>query len=350
MATCNGAAYLRRQLDSLAAQTWLPHELVVCDDRSSDDTVAIVEAFATTAPFRVEVSVNPERFGYRRNFIRTGGRCAGEIVFFCDQDDIWASDKIATMMAVFRDPRVLLAYHNATVIDADGDPISRLYDDAAQKRAIDPADPEPFHHSMGFGQAYRRDLHRFDDIWPLSVDHCSIGPERLAHDQWYVFLATMLGRVAYVERRLVDYRQHGANVYGVERVKARSRLRRVVGRALLGPRWDDARFAAAAAGRRDAAAAVVPRVDGGQRRLALAAAGRYADLATWLGHRHALIHDPRLADRLDALVANIRAGAYLGGGKWRLQPSWIIGDAVRALGGRLAARHRASAVVDPDVG
>ena len=55
MTTYNGSAYVREQLESFAAQKRLPDELVVCDDVSSDDTVAQLEAFAAAAPFPVRL-------------------------------------------------------------------------------------------------------------------------------------------------------------------------------------------------------------------------------------------------------------------------------------------------------
>ena len=60
MATYNGAAYLARQLDDLAAQSILPAELVICDDGSTDNTLAILERFAITAPFAVRAHRNSD--------------------------------------------------------------------------------------------------------------------------------------------------------------------------------------------------------------------------------------------------------------------------------------------------
>jgi glycosyltransferase involved in cell wall biosynthesis len=45
MCTYNGTQYLQEQLDSIAAQTRLPDELVVCDDGSSDGTIEMVKVF-----------------------------------------------------------------------------------------------------------------------------------------------------------------------------------------------------------------------------------------------------------------------------------------------------------------
>jgi len=52
LCTYNGARYLQEQLDSIAAQTRLPDEMVVCDDGSQDETVPILQNFATRALFQ----------------------------------------------------------------------------------------------------------------------------------------------------------------------------------------------------------------------------------------------------------------------------------------------------------
>ena len=87
MGTYNGGPYLREQLDSIAAQTHLPDELVVCDDDSTDRTVAILEDFAATAPFPVRVYVNPKNLGTAKNFERAIGLATGEVIALADQDD-----------------------------------------------------------------------------------------------------------------------------------------------------------------------------------------------------------------------------------------------------------------------
>src|SRR6478736_4267246 len=73
MATYNGARHIQQQLDSLAAQSYLPAELVISDDRSEDDTLAIIQDFAESAPFPVALHVNSDRLGYRRNFMKAAG-------------------------------------------------------------------------------------------------------------------------------------------------------------------------------------------------------------------------------------------------------------------------------------
>jgi glycosyltransferase involved in cell wall biosynthesis len=213
MATYNGAKYIGQQLDDLAAQTFLPAELIVCDDQSSDDTLAAVEDFAASAPFPVHVHRNPERLGYRANFMKAAGLCSSDLIAFCDQDDRWNARKLELLSEPFSDDDVLLAYHNARPVTDRGRILPLLYR-GRLKRKYGPLAVDPWPNPMGFTQAFRRSLLRFAEFWPQSSDQNHKG-ERLAHDQWYFFLASALGSIMYVPTVLADYRQHGANVYGM---------------------------------------------------------------------------------------------------------------------------------------
>src|SRR3989442_11335252 len=51
MCTRDGARFLAQQLNTIATQSRLPDELIVCDDRSTDNCAALVETFSATAPF-----------------------------------------------------------------------------------------------------------------------------------------------------------------------------------------------------------------------------------------------------------------------------------------------------------
>ncbi|HIE59179.1 MAG TPA: glycosyltransferase, partial [Hydrogenothermaceae bacterium] len=88
LATYNGDTYLQDQLNSYIAQERLPDEMVVCDDVSKDETVAILEAFQKVAPFEVQIIKNETNLGYTKNFEKALSLCSGDIVFFSDQDDV----------------------------------------------------------------------------------------------------------------------------------------------------------------------------------------------------------------------------------------------------------------------
>ena len=65
MATYNGERFIREQLNSLAAQTRLPDELVVVDDGSVDRTLEILEQFKRKAAFAVRIFRNERQTPFR---------------------------------------------------------------------------------------------------------------------------------------------------------------------------------------------------------------------------------------------------------------------------------------------
>ena len=98
MATYNGEKYIKEQLQSLSNQTSLPFELVVGDDGSTDATLDILKEFCAHAPFPVRIHQNQANLGFARNFLDTARRCKGDWIAFCDQDDVWLPDKLATVI------------------------------------------------------------------------------------------------------------------------------------------------------------------------------------------------------------------------------------------------------------
>jgi glycosyltransferase involved in cell wall biosynthesis len=214
MATYNGERYLRQQLASLATQSHLPSELVITDDGSTDGTLNLVDDFAASAPFPVYVHRNEARLGYRANFLRATTLCSSDLIAFCDQDDVWDPRKIEICLPLFSNTDVLLAYHNAIKIAADGHPIG-LLDDWVLSQVINPPmsiGPWPF--VKGFTQVFRRSLPYSFDLWEMSVDYADVR-ERMAHDQWFFFFSSVLGSIAYIKEPLAYYRLHSSNAVGL---------------------------------------------------------------------------------------------------------------------------------------
>jgi hypothetical protein len=212
MATLNGVDYLGDQLDSIARQTRRPDELVICDDGSTDGTIDLIKNFARSAPFSVRLFENSARLGYRKNFIQAASLCQGELISFCDQDDVWQRSRLNRMAAAFDNPDVLLAFHNATVVDGRRAPIGQTFK-FSKKRVYAPLELPPWTIVPGFSQVFRRSLLQHVDLHDQSVDmYCTTEP--MPHDQWFLFVASLLGSIVYVPDRLAQYRQHGLNCSG----------------------------------------------------------------------------------------------------------------------------------------
>lgn len=119
MCTYNGDRYLHEQLESIATQVLLPHELVVCDDCSSDSTLQILEAFAQNAPFQVRIFRNEVNLGYVKNFEQAVRLCEGDAVALSDQDDIWYPQKLSYLSAFLqRDSSVGGVFSDGDLMDS----------------------------------------------------------------------------------------------------------------------------------------------------------------------------------------------------------------------------------------
>src|SRR5690349_20095217 len=124
MCTYNGARFLPEQLESIAAQTRLPGELVVCDDRSTDESAEIVRDFARRSPFSVRLEINQENLGSTKNFEKAIGLCQGEIIALADQDDVWHGQKLSCLAGVLEnDDRIGAVFSDAELIEENSRPL-----------------------------------------------------------------------------------------------------------------------------------------------------------------------------------------------------------------------------------
>lgn len=93
--TYNGAAWVGEALASVVAQSRMPLELIVVDDASTDDTLAIVERETAKAPFPVAIERLARNSGGPALPLNVAlGRIRGDYVAVLDQDDVWLSDKL----------------------------------------------------------------------------------------------------------------------------------------------------------------------------------------------------------------------------------------------------------------
>jgi glycosyltransferase involved in cell wall biosynthesis len=102
LCTYNGTQYLQEQLDSIAAQTKLPDELVICDDRSSDNTVEIIKLFSSKVSFPVHLHINEINLRTIKNFEKAISLCTGDIIVLSDQDDVWKPCKTERILRCFQ--------------------------------------------------------------------------------------------------------------------------------------------------------------------------------------------------------------------------------------------------------
>lgn len=195
IATYNGGKYLVGQLESIAGQTRPPDEIVITDDGSTDDTMAMAYIFAESAPFPVNISFNPENLGYARNFAHGLSLSTGEFVFFSDQDDCWLPTKVEAVLTVAeRNPSTQVFMNDAFLTDENLGQTGQTI--LSRIRGAGMGDSRFLHGSC---MGVRR--HFLDIAFPLP-------PGVEAHDTWLVGLAEDYGARMIIEEPLQLYRRH----------------------------------------------------------------------------------------------------------------------------------------------
>lgn len=216
MCTYNGEKYLREQLDSIAAQSILPTELVVCDDGSRDQTVTILSEFADQAPFPVKVYENQETLGVARNFFKAIRLCSADWVILCDQDDVWLPERIAIFSAEIEknvDENIDIVFSNAFLTDQFLTPNRQTLFSAYRLKQNEinwinqgKAEKALVRHVFITGAAMivRRDFAK-------SVPEPVVG---FLHDEWLSWMACP--RLLVLNECTLFYRQHPEQVTGAD--------------------------------------------------------------------------------------------------------------------------------------
>lgn len=237
MCTYRGERFLAEQLESLRAQTAPPAEVIAQDDGSDDGTMGILERFTESWP-ALRIFRNERRLGFASNFASAIRRATGDVIFPCDQDDVWHPRKLERMLGVFAaDDALALAYCDASLVDENGRELepsliarNNLETSLSFGRLLR-SNPLPG-ICLAFRSSLRADLTPFPPGWE--------------HDYWALAVATGLGRkLASVPEPLVHYRQHVGQVIGGD-TRLAARWRRARGKGLGAVALEADRFGALA--------------------------------------------------------------------------------------------------------
>ncbi len=226
LCTYNGARFVAEQVRSILAQRPAPLELVVGDDDSRDDTVAIIErevAAARAADPAVTTELVVRRhapgLGVVGNFADAMAACRGDLMALSDQDDVWAPDKLARLVPLFEaDARLQLVHTDARLVDAAGAPLGLTLLEALEVTAAERAGLQ---RGDAFAVLLRRNLVTGATVMLRRslVEQAAPFPPEWVHDEWLAAIAAAQHEHALrlVPEPLIDYRQHGANEIGARR-------------------------------------------------------------------------------------------------------------------------------------
>jgi glycosyltransferase involved in cell wall biosynthesis len=124
LCTYNGENFIEKQLESILKQTIPVNEIIICDDCSSDNTIAILEKYKTNYPTLFKIYRNDVNLRSNKNFEKAIALSSGDYIFLSDQDDIWKSDKVEKTLAIFEEnPNAEGVFSNADFIDENDNTI-----------------------------------------------------------------------------------------------------------------------------------------------------------------------------------------------------------------------------------
>lgn len=196
--------WLEQQVASVWAQTGVEVSLLVRDDGSPDDTASRVRALLEDRPARLLLGQN---LGPGPSFLAAlkAVDATAQYVAWCDQDDVWRSDKLRRAV----------------------DALAPLPSPALYSARVELVDEELQH--LGLHQIHGRGHSFANALVQCAATGCTIVLDRAAahllnatapagpvlHDAWAYLVLTGCGTTVYDPEPVVRYRQHGSNVVGV---------------------------------------------------------------------------------------------------------------------------------------
>ncbi|PSB59236.1 glycosyltransferase family 2 protein [Chamaesiphon polymorphus] len=212
IATYNGEAFLREQLDSIYSQTYKNIEIIVTDDCSVDSTPQILEEYCQK--YGLRYYLNECNLGFLKNFEQAISLCNGEYIALCDQDDVWIDRKIELELSSLLQVESsvgknmpVLVFSDLQIVNSEMKTISDLFYNPPN---FDPNKTD-YNHLLvqnvvvGCTVLFNRSLKNI--ALPIPID-------AMYHDHWLAIVASIFGKIRFLDLKTVHYRQHLENCIG----------------------------------------------------------------------------------------------------------------------------------------
>ena len=213
LASYQGARYIREQLESITRQSHTNWTLTVSDDGSTDDTVALCEAFAREhGDHRVRLIRGPGRrstanFMHLVRAVEPGS--GNDLIAFSDQDDVWLPEKLARAVTAIGSLRLSVAQPALYAAR------TQLVDENLKPIGISRLPQRP----LGFGNALLQNVASGNTMvfnQPLLRLMRRVKPEHAVLHDWtaYQVVTGCGGHMHFDPEPCLLYRQHDHNLIG----------------------------------------------------------------------------------------------------------------------------------------
>ena len=208
MATYNGEKFIAAQIESILLQIGQNDELVIADDGSTDQTIAIIKTFCDP---RIKLYQDQTFRDPIKNFQHALKKSSGKFIFLSDQDDVWMEGKYTRMLAQ-------LKHHDLVVSDSliVNDELETLHSSFFDYFGSGKGILKNMFKSSYYGSCMAFNRKVLEAALPFP-DTTEIG-----HDLWLGLVAELKFSVLFFKEPLLKYRRHEA-VFTSQRVGKSSR-------------------------------------------------------------------------------------------------------------------------------
>lgn len=216
MTTYNGEQFVEEQINSILSSSYQDFELFIYDDGSKDNTLALIEGLEEEYPSKIHLFRNETNLGVTRNFLQALCKTTMDYVMFCDQDDVWKTNKIALTLKRMRHIEAqcgkdipLAVFTDANIVDKN---LKEIYASFFCSNHLNPCKTDLAHLLMenkliGCTVMVNAALRKI-----LQGNRL---PEKAKyHDWWVALIAAAFGRICFINEETLLYRQHGENLVG----------------------------------------------------------------------------------------------------------------------------------------
>ncbi len=225
LSTYNGEKYLAEQLDSLLKQTHTNWHLLIRDDGSSDQTLAIIQAYVQQAS-RITLLPEPrDNLKAQQSFsklMEAALQRQENFIFFCDQDDVWMPDKLEksidhlqALEAQHGENTPLLVHSDLCVVNEQLEVIHPSFF-AFEKIKLNLTDPLNTLLLNNMVTGCTLGMNR-----ALLALATPVPPAAVMHDWWCALCAAALGKIECMREPTLYYRQHASNAVGSQGLNRR---------------------------------------------------------------------------------------------------------------------------------
>lgn len=191
--TYNGEKFIKEQLSSIINQLDAGDEIIISDDSSTDNTLAIVRSLNDSRIKIIEKCTFKSPIFNMENALN---QAKGDYIFLADQDDVWLENKITTMVSSLNHSDLVVS--DCIVTDKNGKHMVNSFFEYNDSKAglINNLIKNNY---IGCCMAFKRKILKKALPFPKDIP---------LHDLWLGFVAELFYKTVFIKEPLLLYRRH----------------------------------------------------------------------------------------------------------------------------------------------